>query len=118
VRSGVGVAMFGILEFLIAVWQPEFWRCDFLGIDSLPQKEYLCRMETVTIKMERKHVALLKAQAKVLGRSRAAVVRDLIDQHLAQKKHPSLHDLARDYCGSISGPADMSTRKLTGYGRD
>ena len=61
-------------------------------------------METVTIKMERKHVALLKAQAKVLGRSRAAVVRDLIDQHLAQKKRPSLHDLARDLCGSILRP--------------
>jgi hypothetical protein len=76
-------------------------------------------VETVTLKMERRHVALLKERAKALGRSQAAVVRDLIDEHLAgAKSRPSLHDLAKDYCGSLSGPADMSTRKLTGYGRD
>ena len=75
-------------------------------------------METVTLKMDRKHITLLKERAKSLGRSQAAVVRDLIDEHLAQKKRPSLHDLARDFCGIVSGPADMSTRKLTGYGRD
>ena len=75
-------------------------------------------METVTLKMDRKHIALLKERAKVLGRSQAAVVRDLIDEHLAQKKRPSLHDLAKEFCGSVSGPRDMSTRKLTGYGRD
>ena len=61
-------------------------------------------METVTLKMERKHIALLKERAKSLGRSRAAVVRDLIDEHLAQKKRPSLHDLAKEFCGSVSGP--------------
>ncbi len=75
-------------------------------------------METVTIKMERKHVTLLKEQAKALGRSRAAVVRDLIDQHLGPKKRPSLHDLAKDLCGSVRGSKDLSTRPLTGYGRD
>lgn len=76
-------------------------------------------METVTIKMERRHIALLKERAKALGRSQAAIIRDLIDEHLAEtKRRPSLHDLAKDYCGSLSGPANMSTRKLTGYGRD
>lgn len=75
-------------------------------------------METVTLKMDRKHIVLLKEQAKVLGRSQAAVVRDLIEEHLAKKKRPSLHDLAKDLCGSLSGPKDLSTRPLTGYGRD
>ena len=91
---------------------------DDAGVDLLPQKEYFCRMETVTLKMERKHIALLKEQAKALGRSQAAVVRDLIDRHLAGKKRPSLHDRAKEFCGCVSGPPDMSTRKLTGYGRD
>jgi hypothetical protein len=45
-------------------------------------------------------------------------VRDLIDQHLASKKRPSLYERAKEFCGSVSGPSDMSTRKLTGYGRD
>jgi len=75
-------------------------------------------METVTLKMDRRHIALLKEQAKALKRSQAAIVRDLIDEHLGSKKRPSLHDLAKDFCGSVSGPRDMSTRKLTGYGRD
>jgi hypothetical protein len=88
------------------------------GIDLLPQREYFCRMETVTLKMERKHITLLKERAKSLGRSRAAVVRDLIDEHLTKKKRPSLYDLTKDLCGSVSGPKDLSTRPLTGYGRD
>lgn len=75
-------------------------------------------METVTLKMERKQIQLLRERAKALGRSQGAVIRDLIDEHLGGRKRPSLHDLAKDYCGSISGPRDMSTRKLTGYGRD
>jgi hypothetical protein len=75
-------------------------------------------METVTFKMDRRHVKLLKDRAKSLGRSQAAVVRELIDEHLGSPKKPSLHDLAKDFCGSVSGPKNMSTRKLTGYGRD
>jgi hypothetical protein len=75
-------------------------------------------VESVTLKLDRRQVALLEQQAKALGRSRAAIVRDLIDQHLAQKKRPSLYDRARQFCGSVSGPSNMSTRKLTGYGRD
>ena len=47
------------------------------------------RMETVTLKKDRRHIALLKQQAKALGRSQAAVVRDLIDQHLAGIKRMS-----------------------------
>jgi hypothetical protein len=90
----------------------------FPGIDFLPQKKYFCHVETVTLKLERKQIALLKEQAKALGRSQAAVVRDLIDQHLASKKRPSLYERAKEFCGSVSGPSDMSTRKLTGYGRD
>jgi hypothetical protein len=75
-------------------------------------------METVTLKLERKHIALLKQQAKALRRSQAAIVRDLIDEHLAKKNRPSLHDLSKDLCGSVSGPKDLSTRPLTGYGRE
>ena len=78
-------------------------------------------METVTLKMERKQIALLKERAKALGRSQAAIVRDLIDEHLAAnspKKRPSLYERAKDLCGSVRGSKDLSTRPLTGYGRD
>ena len=53
-------------------------------------------METVTLKMDKKHIALLKQEAKALGRSQAAIVRDLIDEHLAQKRRPSLYEQAKD----------------------
>jgi len=75
-------------------------------------------METVSFKMDHKHVALLRQRAKALGRSQAAIVRDLIEDHLGQKKRPSLYERAKDLCGSVRGPKDLSTRPLTGYGRD
>jgi predicted transcriptional regulator len=74
-------------------------------------------METVTLKLDHRHVQKLKDYARATGRSRAAVVRDLIDRHLGGTK-PSLHDQAKDLCGSVAGARDMSTRRLKGYGRD
>lgn len=75
-------------------------------------------METVTLKMDRKHITLLNERAKSLGRSRAAIVRELIDEHLTPKKRLSLYERAKDLCGSVRGSKDLSTRPLTGYGRD
>jgi len=74
-------------------------------------------METVTLKLDRRHIQRLKDRAEATGRSQAAVVRDLIDRHLGRKK-PSLHDQAKDLCGSVSGARDTSSRKLKGYGHD
>jgi predicted DNA-binding protein len=75
-------------------------------------------MDTVTLKLERRHVQKLKEQAEATGRSQAAVVRELIDRHLGAKRSLSLHDRARDLCGSITAGSDLSTRRLDGYGRD
>jgi hypothetical protein len=75
-------------------------------------------VKTVTLKMDGKQIALLKERAKALGRSQGAIMRDLIEQHLTPKKRPSLYERAKDLCGSAQGPKDLSTRPLTGYGRD
>jgi hypothetical protein len=75
-------------------------------------------METVTLKMEIRHIRLLKELAKARGCSRAAVMRELIERHLAHKTRSSLHEQAKEFCGCFSGPKDLSTRKLKGYGRD
>jgi hypothetical protein len=53
-------------------------------------------------------------RSKTLGRSQAAIVRDLIEEHLGQKGRPSLYERAKDLCGSVRGPKDLSTRPLTG----
>lgn len=68
-------------------------------------------METVTLKLDPRHIQQLKDQAEASGRSKAAVVRDLIDRHLGRRRR-SLHDQAKDLCGSIAGAKDMSTRTL------
>ena len=65
------------------------------------------------MKLDRRHIQRLKDRAEETGRSQAAVVRDLIDRHLGRKK-PSLHDQAKDLCGSVSGARDTSSRKLKG----
>jgi hypothetical protein len=75
-------------------------------------------MDTVTLKMDRRHVQMLKDHAKASGRSQGAVVRDLIDRHLGKKTRRSLHDQASDLCGVVAGSKDASTRRLKGYGRD
>ncbi|MFL5447151.1 MAG: ribbon-helix-helix domain-containing protein [Gemmatimonadales bacterium] len=74
-------------------------------------------MQTVTLKLERRHVRKLEHHAKATRQSRAAVIRDLIDRHLGGTK-PSLHEQAQDLCGSVVGARAMSTRRLKGYGRD
>jgi hypothetical protein len=74
-------------------------------------------VETVTLKLDRRHIQRLKDQADATGRSKAAVVRDLIDRYLGGRR-PSLHDRSKDLCGSIAGAKDTSTRNLKGYGRD
>lgn len=74
-------------------------------------------METVSLKLERRHIEKLHNRAKATGRSQAAVIRDLIDRHLDDEA-PSLHEKSKDLCGSLAGGRDLSTRKLKGYGRD
>lgn len=74
-------------------------------------------METVTLKLDRRHVQKLKERAVATGRSQAAVVRELIERHLGGRRR-SLHDQARDLCGTVAAGKDLSTRKPKGYGRD
>jgi hypothetical protein len=75
-------------------------------------------MDTMTLKLERRHRQLVRDRARASGRSEAAVLRDLIERHLSPGGRPSLHEQARDVCGSVAAAADASTRPLKGYGRD
>jgi hypothetical protein len=90
----------------------------FLGVDQLPIKQHFGFVKTVTLKMDRKQIALLGERAKILRRSSAAIVRELIDEHLGGKKRPTLYEQAKDICGSVRGSKDLSTRSVTHLGRD
>jgi hypothetical protein len=74
-------------------------------------------VQTITLKLERRQIETLARRSKASGRSRSAVVRDLIERHLTDGA-PSLHDQAQDLCGTVAGAKDSSTRPLKGYGRD
>jgi hypothetical protein len=69
-------------------------------------------METVTIRLEREHLALLKRRAKSIKRSLAALIRELIERDLSSK-HLSLYDRAKDLCGCIRGSRGLSAGKMT-----
>jgi hypothetical protein len=75
-------------------------------------------VDTMTLKLDRRHRQLVRERARVSGRSEAAVLRELIERHLTPGGRPSLHDRARDVCGSVAAAADSSARSLAGYGRD
>lgn len=86
-------------------------------LTSWQQVITIADMQTVTLKLDRRQIQKLDDHSKATGRSRAAVVRDLIDRHLGDAA-ASLHDRAKDLCGSVTGTRDASTRTLEDYGRD
>ena len=75
-------------------------------------------MQTVRVKLSRQQRVMLKDHAQRRGCSQGAVIRDLIEQHLGSNRRSSLHEQAKDLCGCLAGPRDLSTRPLHGYGCD
>jgi len=75
-------------------------------------------MNGLTIKLDSEQIQWVQGQAKARGCSKAAVVREIIDERRNDRGKGSLHDRMRDLCGTLSGSPDLSTRKLKGYGRD
>jgi hypothetical protein len=68
---------------------------DDAGVDLLSGAEQFCCMKKISLKANRKR-----------------------NKRPSRKPRLSLHDRAKDLCGSVSGPPDLSTRPLTGYGQD
>jgi hypothetical protein len=68
--------------------------------------------------MDRRPVQLLERRAQAHGSSASAVVRELFGRHPGDRTRVSRHDQWKELCGSVSGPGDLSARKLKGYGRD
>jgi hypothetical protein len=75
-------------------------------------------VKTVTLKLKPEQVQWLDQLAQGHNLSRGAVIRDLIEQRRTKGAPRSLHEQAKDLCGTLQGPKDLSTRALKGYGRD
>jgi len=76
-------------------------------------------MKTLTLKVPASLLTWLEQEARRAKRPKSTFVRELLQQHLDQKKNPSVLDLASDLCGCVdSGLKDLSYNKkhLKGFG--
>jgi predicted DNA-binding protein len=78
-------------------------------------------MRTITLKLPDGLAARVSAAVK-RGSSTSALVREAIADHFDSSEDDragSCFDLASDLCGSLTGPADLSSnpKHLKGYGR-
>ena len=77
-------------------------------------------MKTLTLRIEDGLDQWLAEEAKRLGRTKSAIVRDALAQRRTGEKALSIHDRMKDVCGSIKGaPRDVSTnmkKYLEGFG--
>ena len=89
-----------------------------IGIALLPSTYYVGPVKTVSLKLEPDQVRWLEQQAGLRRRSRSEIVRELIDERRERGPGRSLLARAEDLCGVWSGPKDLSTRPLQGYGQD
>jgi hypothetical protein len=74
-------------------------------------------MRTLTIKLKHEQDAWLEKQARLVKRSKGAVIRELISHQQAAGRESSLAEALADLCGSVAGSRDLSARSLKGYGR-
>ena len=79
---------------------------------------YHTRVHGITIKFDEAQLRWIRGQAKARRCSKALVIRELVDQKRSAVNGMSLHDQMLDLCGALKGSKDLSTRKLTRYGRD
>ncbi len=79
-------------------------------------------MSTITIALPTKLKSRLATAARKLGVPQDRLVREAVEARLkngSDTVQPSLYELSRDLCGSVSGgPADLARSKahLKGYG--
>ena len=79
-------------------------------------------MNSQTLELPGDLTKKVAAAARKLGVSRERFVREAVEARLREKPvaaTPSLYDLSRDVCGSVSGgPRDLARNKahLKGYG--
>jgi predicted transcriptional regulator len=79
-------------------------------------------MTTISLKLPESLAAKLTATAQNMGMSKSALVRQVLEEYLANDKTAvsgSCLELAADLVGSLSGPGDLSFDKkhFRGFGK-
>jgi hypothetical protein len=89
------------------------------GIANVADGCYHAGMKTLTMKLPDELLGWLEQEAKLAGRPKSALVRDILQQRQHRRRQSAL-DLAADLCGCVqSGMRDLSRNKkhLKGFGR-
>jgi hypothetical protein len=94
---------------------------DEVGIAIVYRRNTIFNMKTVTFKLPEKLDAELEATARAEGVSKSQIMRKAIEDRIGRKpnkKAPRAYDLAKDLCGSLKGPGDLSTnpKHMKGFG--
>lgn len=79
-------------------------------------------MVTLTLKIPDAMKEKLKTYSRRKGLSRSEIVRNALHDYFDKDdlgKQGTFYDLAKDLCGSVDGPSDLSTNKeyFSGYGQ-
>lgn len=79
-------------------------------------------MKTVSLKLPEPLDAKLTALIRKRGMSKSALIREALEDYLSREGEPgpgSFLEMARDLCGCVAGPIDLSTNQdhLDGYGQ-
>lgn len=76
-------------------------------------------MKTISVKLPSPMAAWLDQQARELGRSKSALVRQALEQQQHKMGKGTCLELLEDLCGSVRGPRDLSTNRkhLEGFGQ-
>jgi hypothetical protein len=77
----------------------------------MADEQYDAAVKTITVKLPEALASWLSRRAHELGRSQSELVREAIERARTDGGASSCHDLFADSCGSIDGPADLSTNR-------
>jgi hypothetical protein len=85
----------------------------------MADQQYDAALKTITVKLPEPLASWLSRRARELGRSQSELVREAIERARNGDGAQTCHDLFADSCGTIDGPADLSTnpKHLAGFGK-
>lgn len=84
----------------------------------MANEQYDPAVKTITVKLPELLASWLSRRARELGRPQSELVREALERARSGEAEQTCHALFVDSCGTIEGPADLSTNRkhFTGFG--
>lgn len=89
------------------------------GIAVVSVWYYYSLVKTVTVKLPMPLATWLDQQARDLGSSKSALIRQALEYQRSKRGRGTCLDLMEDLCGCLRGPRDLSThpKHMEGFGK-